>query len=131
MDNTTPLSGIRVLVVDDEPDMLTLLQFVLQNKAAEVKAVRMATAALDCLPEFKPDLLVSDLAMPDIDGYELIQQMRLHPDGQIPVIMLTAYSYDAYQEQALQVGVQQYLTKPIDPDDLIATIVRLVQQRRT
>jgi PAS domain S-box-containing protein len=123
----TSLTGVRVLVVDDEPDMLNLIQFVLQSHAADVQAFTIATAALDCLANFQPDLLVSDLAMPDLDGYTLVQQMRSHPNGQIPVIMLTAYGNTGHQEQALQLGIQRYLTKPIDPNDLVNAVLNLVQ----
>lgn len=124
------LTGVRVLVVDDEPDMLNLIQFVLQSHAADVQAFTIGTAALDCLSNFQPDLLVSDLAMPDLDGYSLVQKVRSHPNGQIPVIMLTAYGNTGHQEQAVRLGIQQYLTKPIDPEDLVDAVVNLVQNPR-
>jgi CheY-like chemotaxis protein len=123
----TSLTGVRVLVVDDEPDMLNLIQFVLRSHAADVQAFTIGTAALDCLSNFQPDLLVSDLAMPELDGYTLVQQVRSHPNGQIPVIMLTAYGNTGHQEQAIQLGIQQYLSKPIDPDDLVSAVLNWVQ----
>ena len=124
-----PLAGVRVLAVDDEPDMLNLIAFILQDAGAEVKAVSQAAAALESLPEFKPDILLTDIAMPDRTGYELVQQVRLLPEGQIPIIALTAYASATYEERSLQAGFQQHLSKPIEAEDLIAAIIRLLEGR--
>jgi PAS domain S-box-containing protein len=122
------LAGIRILAVDDEPDMLDLMTFVLQESGAEVQSVTTAAAALSCLTQFKPDIVVSDVAMPEKNGYELIQQLRLHPDGQIPAIALTAYASATDEERSLQAGFQQHLTKPIEPEVLVAAIISLVRE---
>ncbi|BAU10271.1 multi-sensor hybrid histidine kinase [Leptolyngbya sp. NIES-3755] len=121
------LTGIRILTVDDEPDMLDLIRFVLEDFGAEVQAVTSAAAALDCLSQFKPDILISDLAMPGGDGYELVQQAKLYSEGQIPAIALTAYASSTYRERSQLAGFQQHLTKPVEPNNLIATILSLVR----
>jgi PAS domain S-box-containing protein len=125
----TSLSGIRILVVDDEPDMLNLIMFVLQDSGAEVQAVTSVRTALDCLSQFKPNVLISDIAMPDGNGYELVQQLKSYPEGQIPTVALTAYASATYEERSLQAGFQRHLTKPVDPETLIATIVQLVTSK--
>jgi PAS domain S-box-containing protein len=124
---TDALSGIRILAVDDEPDILELIAFVLQDVGAEVKAVTEATAALDCVTQFKPDILISDIAMPGGNGYELVQQIKSYPEGRIPAIALTAYASTTYEERSLQAGFQRHLTKPVEPGDLIAAILNLVR----
>jgi CheY-like chemotaxis protein len=124
---TDALSGIRILAVDDEPDILELIAFVLQDVGAEVKAVTAATAALDCVTQFKPDILISDIAMPGGNGYELVQQIKSYPEGRIPAIALTAYASTTYEERSLQAGFQRHLTKPVEPGDLIAAILNLVR----
>jgi len=124
----TPLLGIRVLVVDDEPDMRNVVTFSLEQAGAEVMTFASAPKALEALAQFQPDILVSDIGMPDMDGYTLIKQIRaLSPQqgGQIKAIALTAYASEFDQQQALQAGFQQHLAKPIEPDVLIRAIVKL------
>lgn len=123
----TSLAGIRILVVDDEPDMLNLIAFILDESGAEVEAATNAADALERLPQFKPDILVSDIAMPGGNGYELLQQMRSHLEGDIPAIALTAYASTTYEEKSLQAGFQQHLTKPVEPEVLVAAIVSLIR----
>ena len=122
------LLGIRVLVVDDELDMRDVIAFSLEQSGAEVIAVATATKALEVLAQFQPDILVSDIGMPDMDGYMLIRQIRALPSeqgGQIKAIALTAYAADFDQRQALQAGFQQHLAKPIEPAVLVRAIVKL------
>ncbi len=126
--DATSLAGIRVLAVDDDPDMLNLIAFVLRDFGAEVQAVTTARAALVCVSQFKPDILLSDLAMPEGDGYELVQQIKSYPEGQIPAIALTAYTSTTYRERSRLAGFQQHLTKPVDPEDLVAAILNLVKK---
>jgi PAS domain S-box-containing protein len=123
------LTGIRILAVDDEPDMLDLITYVLQDFGAEVTAATTATTALEYLVQFKPDILISDLSMPGGDGYELVQQVKSYPEGQIPAIALTAYASATYEERSRQAGFQEHLTKPVEPELLVATIVNLVSGR--
>jgi PAS domain S-box-containing protein len=120
------LAGIRILVVDDEPDMVNLLTFILEDAGAEVRCSTSNFAALECLQEFKPHLLISDIAMPDGNGYELVQQLQTHLSQPIPAIALTSYSSATHAERSLQAGFQQHLTKPVEPELLIDTVVKLV-----
>jgi PAS domain S-box-containing protein len=124
------LAGIRVLAVDDQPDMLNLIKFVLEEFGAEVQAVTTAAAALERLSQFKPDILVSDIAMPEGNGYELVQQMKSYPEGQIPAIALTAYASATHRERSLLAGFQQHLTKPVEPEDIVTAIWSLVRKEK-
>ncbi|MGG6270463.1 PAS domain S-box protein [Leptolyngbya sp. AN03gr2] len=125
--DATSLAGIRILAIDDDPDMLNLIAFVLQDFGADVKAVTTARAALECLSQFRPDILLSDIAMPEGDGYELVQQVKLSPEGQIPAIALTAYASASDRERSRLAGFQQHLVKPVDPENLVAAILSLVR----
>jgi PAS domain S-box-containing protein len=128
-----PLQGLSILVVDDETDSRDFIAFVLDQAGAIVIAVPSATAALETLCQRPPkglDCLVSDIGMPDMDGYRLIEQIRQAPPeqgGQIPAIALTAYAGERDQQQALQAGFQQHLSKPIDPDRLIQAIANQIR----
>ncbi|MCZ0902830.1 ATP-binding protein, partial [Microcoleus sp. HI-ES] len=125
------LSGMRILVVDDEPDMRELISFLLEDAGAEVVTVAVAREALTALARFQPDLLLSDIGMPGMDGYMLLQQVRTLPPergGLIPAIALTAYAGEFDRQQALQAGFQRHLAKPIEPDELIKTIVALLSK---
>ncbi|GAP94339.1 ATP-binding protein [Leptolyngbya sp. NIES-2104] len=121
------LSGIRVLVVDDEADSRELIAFVLEQAGAIVTHVASGIDALQAFPRFIPDLVVSDIGMPEIDGYMLINQIRALPNGeQVPAIALTAYAGELDQQQALSVGFQRHLAKPADPEKVIAIVSELV-----
>lgn len=123
------LGGIRVLTVDDEPDTREVLKVLLTQRGAEVMTVASASESLVALETFQPDILVSDIGMPNVDGYGLLQQLRSLPaekGGQIPAIALTAYAGEIDQQRALAAGFQTHISKPIDPDQLIATILDLL-----
>ncbi|MBN3921745.1 MAG: response regulator [Nostoc sp. NMS4] len=128
--NSLPLNGIRVLVVDDDTDSRDFIAFVLEQDGAFVMAVSSADEALQTLAEIKLDVLVSDISMPDIDGYMLIHQVRTRtPEqgGQIPAIALTAFASNDDQQKALKAGFQMHLPKPLNPEELIAAIVQLIE----
>ncbi|MBD2679478.1 MULTISPECIES: response regulator [Nostoc] len=129
--NTPAFNGLKILVVDDEPDSLELVSFVLQQSGATVTAVSSATEVLEILPQWKPDLLVSDIGMPGMDGYMLLRQIRLmspEQGGQILAIALTAYAGEGNEQRAKAVGFQAHISKPIDPAQLIETIANLVPE---
>ncbi|KAM3102712.1 PAS domain S-box protein [Phormidesmis sp. 146-12] len=118
-----PLSELHILVVDDDEDSREFVAFVLEQEGATVKMATGAIAALQLLDQDSFDLLVSDIGMPEVDGYALIQQIRRHPKyGEIPAIALTAYAGEANERQVLQAGFQQHLAKPIDPTELVARL---------
>jgi signal transduction histidine kinase/ActR/RegA family two-component response regulator len=126
------LNGIKILVVDDETDTRELLVFLLEEQGAQVTAATSAHEALLVLTQAKPDVLLSDIGMPDMDGYMLIQQVRtLAPEqgGQIPAIALTAYAGETNQQQVIAAGFQQHISKPIEPEVLVSAIAHLFRPR--
>nr|WP_290225731.1 response regulator [Trichocoleus desertorum] len=130
VDRASNLQGIKVLVVDDEPDNLELATFLLEDVGATVMAVLSARAALALLPEFQPDVLVSDIGLPEMDGYALLQAVKALTSElgkTLPAIALTAYAGEVNQQQAIAAGFQVHLSKPIDPVELIVAIASLVQ----
>ncbi|WP_190567027.1 PAS domain S-box protein [Desertifilum sp. FACHB-1129] len=123
------LSGIKILVVDDQPDTRELVAFVLEQHGAQAIAAASAREALLVLSQTQPDVLLSDIGMPEMDGYLLIQQVRALPadrGGQIPAIALTAYAGDTNQQQVIAAGFQKHISKPIEPEKLVQAIVDLM-----
>lgn len=114
------LDGLRVLVVDDQPDSRELLATLLEQCGARVLQCETAAAALDCLSRPSADLLIADIAMPDMDGYELIRQVRARGQ-QVPAIAVTAYARPDDRRQALAAGYSGYCAKPIDGALLVET----------
>ena len=130
-DHLRPLAGVRVLVVDDEADMRELATFILEQSGAIVQSAPSASVALSILETFQPSILISDIGMPDVDGYSLMRQVqdRSRQSGQvIPAIALTAYASDYDYQQARQAGFQQHIAKPIAPQDLVEAIAALLKQ---
>ncbi|OYD96441.1 hypothetical protein CDG76_06555 [Nostoc sp. 'Peltigera membranacea cyanobiont' 210A] len=126
------LTGIRVLTVDDDPDARELLTVLLTEYGATVLTVASAAEVLANLESFQPDVLVSDIGMPEVDGYSLIQQIRtLTPEkrGEIPAIALTAYARVDDYERAIISGYQRHVTKPLDPEELVQAVVALVHSK--
>ncbi|PZO42488.1 MAG: histidine kinase [Shackletoniella antarctica] len=126
------LTGIRVLAVDDEPDSRELFSMMLAQAGAEVMSVASAAEFLTALESFQPDVVVSDIGMPEIDGYTLLRQMRsLSPEqgGQVPAIALTAYAGEIDRQQAIAAGFQRHIAKPIEPEQLVVAIVSLLSRQ--
>jgi CheY-like chemotaxis protein/anti-sigma regulatory factor (Ser/Thr protein kinase) len=127
------LEGLRILVVDDEPDAREILTFVLENCKAEVTSASSAAEALEALQRTLPDMIVSDLGMPNEDGLVLIQNVRsLAPDqgGRTPAVALTAYARTEDRTKALNAGFDVHVAKPVHPAELIAVIVELASRLR-
>jgi PAS domain S-box-containing protein len=127
---STPLAGLRVLVVDDEADTRNFLSFMFEEYGAFATAVASVDEALAVLEQAKPDILISDIGMSEQDGYTLIRKLRsLQPQkgGHIPAIALTAYTREEDRLKALSAGFQQYLSKPIDPNKLIAAVANVLE----
>lgn len=121
------LNGIHVLVIEDDDDNRTMLTFTLELYGAEVTAASSASDALDCLSHHHPDLLISDIGMPEMNGYTLIQHIRDIPQAKhIPAIALTAYVSEGDRQHALAAGFQEHLPKPIQPNQLVTTILNVV-----
>jgi PAS domain S-box-containing protein len=125
------LSGIKVLAVDDDADARDLVVFLLENSGASVTAVSNAADALAVLTQSVPDLLLSDIGMPDTNGYLFLQQVRALPKDQgglVPAIALTAYAGEIDYQQALAAGFQRHLSKPLDPQKLVQTILGVLDR---
>lgn len=120
------LHGLKVLVVDDDHDSCDLMSLVLQSYAAEVETAFSAQQALAVLEQFKPDLLISDIAMPGEDGYSLIGKVRRLRHQDIPAIAVTAVMEEGGSRDALIAGFDRCLAKPIDLDSLVVVIQNLV-----
>lgn len=128
---TSDLSSVNVLVVEDEADTRELIRIILEQYGATVTAVASAEEALLALIQRSPNILVSDIGMPDVDGYSFISRVRsMHEPhkNMIPAIALTAYVGEYNQRQALQAGFQTHLAKPVDPEALAKAILSLVNQ---
>jgi PAS domain S-box-containing protein len=126
---TLDLTDIQVLVVDDDADTREFVAFLIEQYGATAIAVNSAREALVALTRFKPDLLLSDIGMPEMDGYMLMQQLRSLPPergGQIPAIALTAYAGEIDYQQAMAAGFQKHIAKPVEPAKLAEAIASLV-----
>ena len=124
------LKGVRVLVVDDEPDARDLVERLLTECAAIVTTAASASEALQQVTREKPDVLVSDIGMPEEDGYTLMRWIRkLDGDrGDIPAIAFTAYARAEDRTKAMQAGYQLHLAKPVEPAKLIAMVAKLAKR---
>lgn len=120
-------AGLRVLLIDDDLDTRDLFTFILQAEAAEVAVAASMQEALATVREFDPDVILSDLHMPDADGSTLIRQLRssLNRQKVIPIIAVTSFAGEDARLYALSAGFQEHLTKPVNPDDLLAAIAAL------
>jgi CheY-like chemotaxis protein len=125
------LPNIVVLAVDDDPDALTLVQEILESAGARVRTAASAIDALEVIAEEPPDVLVSDLGMPAIDGFELIRRIRQMSGAarDLPAAALTAYARSEDRAKTLRSGFEMHLAKPIDPAELIAAVASLARRR--
>lgn len=120
------LTGLRVLVVDDEADARILMSRVLKDCGAEVKAAGSVPEAIGLLDGFRPEILVSDVGMPEHDGYDLIRQVRGRLSArQLPAVALTAFARSEDRMRALRAGFQVHVAKPVDPEELVAVVASL------
>ncbi|MBO3461591.1 ATP-binding protein [Aetokthonos hydrillicola Thurmond2011] len=127
----TSLTGLQVLIVDDEADTREFISTTLMEHGANVTSADSVDAAIDSIAQSQPDVLISDLGMPDKDGYALIRrvkQLESKTGTRIPTIALTAYARREDYQQALLAGFQLHMAKPVKPDQLIASVASLAQQ---
>ncbi|MGA7122635.1 MAG: ATP-binding protein [Polyangiaceae bacterium] len=123
------IAGLEILVVDDEEDARDLVRAVLEHCEARVTTVASAAEALENIDASRPDVVVSDIGMPDEDGYVFIRKLRARPrdaGGRIPAVALTAYARAEDRRRALLEGFQSHAAKPIDPQELVIVIANLV-----
>lgn len=129
-DLTNDLSGIHILVVDDDVDSREFAAFVLEQANAIVTSVASGIEALQSIKQSIPHLVVSDIGMPDMDGYMLMQQIRAMPPeqgGKIPAIALTAYAGEIDHRPALEIGFQRHISKPLEPNELVQAVLSLLE----
>ncbi|MEG5034216.1 response regulator [Microcoleus sp. AT3-A2] len=122
------LANLQLLVVDDDDDTREFLIALLEDEGAIVRSAASVAGALAALESYLPDLLLSDIGMPEADGYELIgrvREMERLRGGKMPAIALTAYAREEERQQALEAGFQMHLSKPVDINKLIAAIANL------
>jgi signal transduction histidine kinase/DNA-binding response OmpR family regulator len=120
------LGGLRVLVVDDEADARALMSRVLHDCGAEVRTAGSFQEAIDLLDPFHPEILVSDIGMPEHDGYDLIRQVRTRLSArQLPAVALTAFARSEDRMRAMRAGFQVHVAKPVDPEELVAVVASL------
>lgn len=127
------LEGLKVLVVEDQVDSRELIERVLRDSGAQVLTAGSAREALELLDSNKPDVLVSDIGMPDVDGFELLKRVRaLGADrgGRIPAIALTAFARSEDRTRALRAGFLFHIAKPVDPAELVATVASVAGRVR-
>ncbi len=125
LENSNNLSGIKVLVVDDNDDSRNLIGFVLETEGAEVNLTKSATEALSVIEQFQPNILVSDIGMPQIDGYELITKIRQLPSdrgGKVKAIAISGYASEQDRQKSLDAGFNHHLNKPIEIEALMKVI---------
>ncbi len=125
----TDLAGLKILAVDDERDARELLRRMLENCEAEVVLAASAADALDLIDQHSPDVLISDIGMAEVDGYEFLRKLRQHESTggrKTPAIALTAFARSEDRTRALLAGFSAHVSKPVEPAELVATIVSVV-----
>jgi CheY-like chemotaxis protein len=125
-----PLEGVSVLVVDDNESACEVLQAVLEAEGAAVSISSSGAAALELLDQSLPDVILADIGMPVVNGFELVRLLRQRSadrGGTLPVAALTGYVSGEDRERAARVGFQAYLVKPVDPLELIRTVKALAR----
>jgi len=128
MQPSLALDSLNILVVEDDDDIRYFITTVLEADGATVEAVPSAAAALKILPQLQPDILISDIGMPNEDGYTLIRKIRaLKPDmgGKVPAIALTAFGDSESRIRALEAGFQTHVSKPVFPEELVEIVADL------
>jgi CheY-like chemotaxis protein len=127
------LRGFHVMVVDDEASVRDLVALTLAKCGASVTVASSVEDALALMPNLSPDVIVSDIAMPGVDGYEFIQKIRAltgqPQNARVPVIALTAYASVQDRRRAMELGFDRHLTKPVDPAELVHAIVKSKSER--
>jgi CheY-like chemotaxis protein/two-component sensor histidine kinase len=126
------LNGLKVLIVDDEADTCELLKAVLERCHAHVETAQSVREALEKLPVFLPDILISDIGMPDEDGYDLIRRVRRLPrerGGDVPAVALTAYATINDRLRVLREGYQMHIPKPLELAELVTVVTSLARRK--
>ena len=119
----------RLLVIDDDPGLLLAVSETLRVEGYDVKTARRGADALTIVAQSMPDLIISDIRMPGMDGYQVVNNLRSNPRTRlIPIVFLTAKDETADRVQGFRTGVDAYLTKPFEPDELLAVVAAILQR---
>jgi signal transduction histidine kinase/ActR/RegA family two-component response regulator len=124
------LDGVRALLVEDDPDARSLMEMLMREEGADVRAVSTSREALVALQEWGPDVLVSDIGLPDEDGYQLLSKVRSLPierGGSVPAIALTAFASAQDNRRAMMAGYQVHMPKPFEPERLLRIVAELTR----
>jgi CheY-like chemotaxis protein len=125
----TVLAGVSVLVVDDDADNVELLSFAIEHAGGTVRGAIDTAAALEVLGMWVPDILLIDLSMPRVDGFELLATLRSSRTfRQIPAVAVTAHAFDGVKERCIEAGFADHITKPVDVPFLMAAIRSLAMK---
>ena len=120
----------KILVVDDEKDILDLVEYNLKQNGYKVSCVATGEEVLDAADSFKPDLILLDLMLPGVDGFDVCKDLKSQPETkEIPVIMLTAKSEDIDVVTGLEIGADDYITKPFSPQVLVARVRAILRKK--
>jgi PAS domain S-box-containing protein len=122
------LQDVKILLVDDEPDVRHLLVTILSRSGAEVTPASSVAEAVDSYDRAAPDVVISDVAMPAEDGYALVAKLRARNGGSLPIIALTAFGRDDERQKLLDAGFTMHLKKPIDPADLVEAVAEAARK---
>jgi CheY-like chemotaxis protein len=134
LDNFPALDGLRVVVVDDCADTLELIAFILEQCRAQVQTATSVEEAIQAITQLKPDILISDIGMPDEDGYSLIHQVRtleVEQGKPILAVALTAFAREEDRTRTLDAGFQMHLPKPVEPTELVAVVANLAARSQS
>ena len=119
----------KILVVDDEPTIVRLMEFILARQGHEMIVAVNGEEALEKIKSQRPDLVLLDIMMPRIDGYEVAQRLRADPATvSLPIIMLSAKAQDEDIRRGVEVGVDEYVTKPFTPDHLVQVVAKYLDR---
>jgi CheY-like chemotaxis protein len=129
LDAIPRLDGLSVLVVEDEEDTRTLLEYVLQSQGASVTTAHSVAAALEAMPNALPDVIISDIGLPEVDGYSFMRKIR-EMKTMTPAVALTAYARREDIEHATAAGYDLHISKPIEPTRLILAVDQLVRRSK-
>lgn len=121
----------RVLVVDDDPQVLKLLRLNLEMEGYDVVSAADGNQALDAVANHSPDLIICDVMMPGIDGFEVVRRIRSdEANAGLPIVMLSAKAMGSDVKEGIQAGANEYVTKPFDPSELIDIVDRLLAENK-
>ena len=120
----------RILIVDDEPNIIVSLEFLMQQAGYQVHVARTGEEAVEKIGQIVPDLVLLDVMLPDLDGFEICQWVREHPEwNSIRIVMLTAKGRDVDVAKGLAVGADAYITKPFSTRKLVAEVERILAEK--